>query len=89
MDAERFGKEIGAWLRQARESRNWSLAKMEAQSAGRYRATAVGTWERADRQIPIERLAGLAEFYGLDLKAMLSASWLAAGGQVPQQRKAA
>jgi transcriptional regulator with XRE-family HTH domain len=72
IDTGRFGREVGSRLRQARKSRGWSLADVEELSGGRWSKEALGTYERADRQMLVEYAGGLAEFYGLDLRTLLA-----------------
>lgn len=56
-------EELGARLRQARESAGMSLKGVEKVSAGRFRAAAVGTWERGERNPTFVRVAELIELY--------------------------
>lgn len=40
-------------------------------SGGRFRAVTVGTWERGERAVSVERLAELAAFYRVGMWAMV------------------
>jgi transcriptional regulator with XRE-family HTH domain len=60
-------QELGRRLRAVRRLRGLSLADVEEQSGGRYSAAAISSYERGDRNLIVERLAGLANFYGVSL----------------------
>jgi transcriptional regulator with XRE-family HTH domain len=66
--------ELGHRLRHIRSQQGLSLAQVEQASDGRWKAVVVGAYERGDRAITIERLAGLAEFYGVPLAHLLPSS---------------
>jgi transcriptional regulator with XRE-family HTH domain len=63
--------EVGQNLRHLRRSRGLSLAHVEALSEGRWPATVVGSYERANRQPSIGRLASLAAWYGVEAGEVL------------------
>ena len=48
-----------------RNQQGLSLQGVEAKSAGRWKAVVVGSYERGDRAVTVQRLAELAEFYGV------------------------
>jgi len=56
---------IGARLRRIRQQQAMSLADVEERSGGTWKAVVVGAYERGDRAVSVERLAGLAGFYGV------------------------
>lgn len=86
IDTEAFGKAVGATLRQARESKGLSLSRMRVKSGGRWSAQALGSWERGDRCLAVEKFADLAQWYGLDAHAVLAEAERAAS--IPLQRTA-
>ncbi len=62
---------IGARLRRVRHQQGLSLADVQTQSEGRWKAVVVGAYERGDRTITVTRLAQLAEFYDVPLADLL------------------
>lgn len=62
---------IGARLRRVRHQQGMSLADVQAQSEGRWKAVVVGAYERGDRTVTLSRLADLAEFYDVPLGDLL------------------
>jgi transcriptional regulator with XRE-family HTH domain len=64
-------RELGTRLRRLRSQQGLSLAQVEARSEGRWKAVVVGAYERGDRAVTIERLAVLADFYGVPLGHLL------------------
>jgi transcriptional regulator with XRE-family HTH domain len=62
---------LGTRLRAFRAARGLSLAGVEERSGGRWKAVAVGSYERGDRSVTVVKLAGLAEFYGIPVADML------------------
>jgi transcriptional regulator with XRE-family HTH domain len=62
---------LGDALRLARARTGMSLAQVEVASGGRFRAVAVGSWERADRAVSAARLLELAEFYRVPAASLL------------------
>jgi transcriptional regulator with XRE-family HTH domain len=68
-----YSKALGRRLRAAREQRQLSLRGVEAESGGRWKAVVVGSYERGDRAVTVERLAGLARFYGVPVVSLLPA----------------
>ena len=62
----RFSAELGAMLRRARESRGMSLADVQKESRGRWRAPSLRTYELAERSLKVEDFDELTRFYGLD-----------------------
>src|SRR5690606_30131323 len=51
-------------LRAARRQRGWSLGDVETHTAGEFKASVVGAYERGERAISVQRFASLAEIYG-------------------------
>jgi transcriptional regulator with XRE-family HTH domain len=62
---------VGARLRGVRGQQGLSLQAVELKSGGRWKISAVGSYERGDRMIGMEALAGLAQFYGVPVAALL------------------
>ncbi|MFO7961212.1 MAG: transcriptional regulator [Nitriliruptoraceae bacterium] len=62
---------IGARLRRVRQQQGSSLADVQADSDGRWKAVVVGAYERGDRTVTLARLADLAEFYDVPLADLL------------------
>lgn len=72
MDAERFAVDLGRRMRYVRACRvGLSLREVEALSGGRWKCVTVGSWERAERAVRTETLAGLAAFYGVPVVDLL------------------
>ena len=71
MDAEEFSRDLGMRLRAARTQNKLSQRQVQEKSSGRWKASMIGNWERGTRNISIESLAGLAEFYGMPAPALI------------------
>jgi transcriptional regulator with XRE-family HTH domain len=72
-----YAKALGARLRAIRTQQGLSLHGVEQKSNGRWKAVVVGSYERGDRAVTVQRLAELAEFYGVPVHELLP------GGGVP------
>lgn len=68
---EDFNSVLGDHLRRLRRQRGLSLLEVEAQSAGEFKASVLGAYERGERAISAQRLSGLAQLYEVPLRAML------------------
>jgi transcriptional regulator with XRE-family HTH domain len=66
-----YAKALGAKLRAVRNQQGLSLQGVEAKSHGAWKAVVVGSYERGDRAVTVQRLAELAEFYGVPLAELL------------------
>jgi transcriptional regulator with XRE-family HTH domain len=66
-----YAKALGARLRAVRHQQGLSLQGVEAKSAGEWKAVVVGSYERGDRAVTVQRLATLAEFYGVPTSQLL------------------
>lgn len=68
MTADDVGRNIviGSVLRDLRRDARMSQADVAAQSAGRFKATVLGAYERGERTVMVEKLVDLAEFYKVD-----------------------
>ncbi len=68
-----YAKALGARLRSIRAQQHLSLHGVERKSGGRWKAVVVGSYERGDRAVSVQRLADLAEFYGVPVSELLPA----------------
>lgn len=66
-----YAKALGAQLRAVRTAAGLSLQGVEQRSSGRWKAVVVGSYERGDRAITVQRLAELAEFYEVPVASLL------------------
>jgi transcriptional regulator with XRE-family HTH domain len=66
-----FAAALGARLRAVRLQQHLSLHGVERKSGGRWKAVVVGSYERGDRAVTVQRLADLAEFYGVPITELL------------------
>ena len=67
---------LGARLRRIRHQQGLSLADVEHQSNGEWKAVVVGAYERGDRAVSMDRLSRLATFYGVPVSGLLPSSRL-------------
>ena len=68
---QEYGKELGARLRAIRLQQGLSLHGVEEKSQGRWKAVVVGSYERGDRAVTVQRLSDLAAFYGVPVPELL------------------
>jgi transcriptional regulator with XRE-family HTH domain len=66
-----YAKALGAKLRGIRTQQGLSLHGVEEKSRGRWKAVVVGSYERGDRAVTVQRLAELADFYGVPVNELL------------------
>jgi transcriptional regulator with XRE-family HTH domain len=66
-----YAKELGARLRSVRQQQHLSLHGVERKSGGKWKAVVVGSYERGDRAVSVQRLAELADFYGVPVGDLL------------------
>ncbi|WP_131747582.1 transcriptional regulator [Frankia sp. Cppng1_Ct_nod] len=66
-----YAKALGARLRAIRTQQGLSLHGVEEKSHGRWKAVVVGSYERGDRAVTVQRLSELAEFYGVPVGELL------------------
>jgi transcriptional regulator with XRE-family HTH domain len=69
-----YAKALGARLRAIRSQQGLSLHGVEEKSHGRWKAVVVGSYERGDRSVTVQRLAELADFYGVPVAELLPAA---------------
>ena len=72
---------LGARLRAIRTQQGLSLHGVEEKSDGRWKAVVVGSYERGDRAVTVQRLAELADFYGVPVAELLPDPGRARGHQ--------
>jgi transcriptional regulator with XRE-family HTH domain len=70
-DQAAYAKSLGARLRAIRSQQGLSLHGVEEKSQGRWKAVVVGSYERGDRAVTVQRLAELADFYGVPVSELL------------------
>src|ERR1700737_2062992 len=66
-----YAKTLGARLRAIRTQQGLSLHGVEERSRGRWKAVVVGSYERGDRSVTVQKLAELADFYGVPVSELL------------------
>ena len=66
-----YAKALGARLRSIRTQQGLSLHGVEEKSRGRWKAVVVGSYERGDRAVTVQRLAELADFYAVPIQELL------------------
>jgi transcriptional regulator with XRE-family HTH domain len=66
-----YAKALGARLRAVRTQQHLSLHGVERKSDGRWKAVVVGSYERGDRAVSVQRLSELATFYGVAVSDLL------------------
>ncbi len=72
--ASEYAKALGARLRAIRTQQGLSLHGVQGKSQGRWKAVVVGSYERGDRAVTVQRLAELADFYGIPVAELLPGS---------------
>jgi transcriptional regulator with XRE-family HTH domain len=66
-----YAKALGSRLRAIRTQQGLSLHGVEEKSQGRWKAVVVGSYERGDRAVTVQRLSELALFYGVPVNELL------------------
>ena len=66
-----YSRALGARLRAIRNQQGLSLQGVEDKSHGRWKAVVVGSYERGDRAVTVQRLSELAVFYGVPVSELL------------------
>ncbi|MGI8615050.1 MAG: transcriptional regulator BldD [Nocardioidaceae bacterium] len=66
-----YAKELGSRLRAIRQQQHLSLQGVEEKSEGRWKAVVVGSYERGDRAVTVQKLSELAEFYSVPVEELL------------------
>ena len=70
-EVREYASVLGARLRAVRSQQHLSLHGVERKSGGRWKAVVIGSYERGDRAISVQRLAELASFYGVPVGELL------------------
>ncbi|NHC46000.1 transcriptional regulator BldD [Motilibacter aurantiacus] len=81
--ASEYGRALGARLRAIRTQQGLSLHGVEEKSDGRWKAVVVGSYERGDRAVTVQRLAELADFYGVPVAELLPEGAPSAASEPP------
>jgi transcriptional regulator with XRE-family HTH domain len=66
-----YAKALGTRLRAIRTQQGLSLHGVELKSQGRWKAVVVGSYERGDRAVTVQRLSELCDFYGVPVNELL------------------
>lgn len=66
-----YAQALGARMRAIRNQQGLSLHGVERKSAGVWKAVVIGSYERGDRAVSVQRLAQIADFYGVPLQELL------------------
>jgi transcriptional regulator with XRE-family HTH domain len=69
--ATEYARALGGRLRAIRTQQGLSLHGVEEKSSGRWKAVVVGSYERGDRAVTVQRLAELADFYAVPVSELL------------------
>jgi transcriptional regulator with XRE-family HTH domain len=80
-----YARALGARLRAIRTQQGLSLHGVEKKSKGRWKAVVVGSYERGDRAVTDQKLAELADFYGVPVSELLPEG-RAASSATPAQK---
>ena len=83
--ASDYARALGARLRAIRQQQGLSLHGVEERSQGRWKAVVVGSYERGDRAVTVQKLAELADFYTVPVAELLPDSSPAAAAEPPQR----
>lgn len=78
-----YAKALGVRLRAIRSQQGLSLHGVEQKSQGRWKAVVVGSYERGDRAVTVQRLSELAEFYGVPVHELLPGTGAPASAEQP------
>ena len=70
-EGDDYARLIGESLRAVRRQRGWSLRDVELASEGVFSASALGTYERGERSLSVERLHRLAALYRVPVDRLL------------------
>ena len=71
MGTTAYQEAVGKRLRALRAQRGWSLRDVEELSRGKWPAVVIGSYERGDRAINVQKLSELAGFYGVSPSSLL------------------
>jgi transcriptional regulator with XRE-family HTH domain len=68
---ENYATLLGRRLRSIRQQQGLSLQGVEEKSRGKWKAVVVGSYERGDRAVTVQKLSDLAGFYGVPLAELV------------------
>lgn len=71
IDQTSYSHRVGVRLREVRVARGLSLFDVECVSGRKIKASILGSYERCERVINVDRLAALAEFYEVEVSDLL------------------
>ncbi len=78
-----YARALGSRLRAIRTQQGLSLHGVEEKSLGRWKAVVVGSYERGDRSVTVQKLAELADFYGVPVGELLPGAGPAGANEPP------
>lgn len=81
--ANDYAKALGERIRDIRHQKQMSLQAVEQKSGGKWKAVVVGSYERGDRAVTVQKLAELADFFEVPLSVLLPGS----GSATPDERR--
>src|SRR3954447_13676949 len=84
--ATEYARALGGRLRAIRTQQGLSLHGVEEKSSGRWKAVVVGSYERGDRAVTVQRLAELADFYSVPISELLPDAAQTAAATEPPPR---
>ena len=64
-------EEVADSIRKIRKSKGWTLKDVEEASGGRWKAVVIGSYERCDRALSLNKAIALANFYQVPLDELL------------------
>ena len=64
-------EEVAASIRKIRKTKGWTLKDVEDASGGRWKAVVIGSYERCDRALSLNKAIALANFYQVPLEELL------------------
>jgi transcriptional regulator with XRE-family HTH domain len=85
-DDAAYARTLGRRLRAIRTQQGLSLHGVEKKSDGQWKGVVIGSYERGTRAITVQRLAELAEFYGVPVSQLLPPEGSRAPGAQPPAR---
>ncbi len=80
-DDREYARALGSRLRAVRSQQRLSLHGVERKSGGRWKAVVVGSYERGDRAVTVQKLAELADFYGVPVAELLPEGRIPSGSE--------
>jgi transcriptional regulator with XRE-family HTH domain len=80
---DEFARTVGSQLRKTRERHGLSLRDVERRSRGRWSAASIAVWERGERTPQADKLAALADFYGVSVIELLEGTGITTAARTP------